>query len=336
VKEGLIYLKGGTTPIYEDSDMGPPLRQLRYFYYLSGLNAANCIVTYDIGKDLLIVWLPPIPTPRLILYNGPIPTAEEVQAQSEVDRVERNTKLDAYLTFYAHCNSGHIYLLHDNQAPKGVALNIRMVDGSISRIRNPPFEVAKLQPAMNDARGVKSDYEIRMLRKANKISARGHLNVLRGISRFKNEAEIEAVFLATSTSMQAKMQSYGIIAGSGTNASTLHYMANDEPLAGRQLVCLDAGAEWKCYSSDVTRTFPISGSFTSDAKAIYDLVERMQEACIAIIKPGLNWARAGTLLSHKMAVEGLMQLGLLHGGDFDEIFKSGASTAFFPHGVCRI
>lgn len=186
---------------------------------------------------------------------------------------------------------------------------------------------------MNEARGVKSEYEIKMLRKANAISAQGHINVLKGITRFKNEAEIEAVFLATSTAMQAKMQSYGIIAGSGVNASTLHYMANNEPLEGRELVCLDAGAEWKCYSSDVTRTFPISGTWTPEAKAIYDLVEKMQEECIAIIKPGLNWTREGNLLSHRLAVEGLIKLGLLQGGTFEEIFKSGVSSAFFPHGV---
>jgi len=312
--------------------MGPPLRQLRYFYYLSGLNAANCIVTYDIGKDMLIVWLPPIPAPRLVLFNGPIPTAEEVKAQSDIDRVERNTKLGDYLTYYSHCKSGNIYLLHKSQAPQSIALSISS-EGAKSRIREPSFDFTKLQPAMNDARGVKSDYEVKMLRKANEISAQGHLNVLRGVSRFNNEAEIEAVFLATSTAMQAKMQSYGIIAGSGENASTLHYMQNDEPLKGRQLVCLDAGAEWKCYSSDVTRTFPISGSFTPEAKAIYDLVENMQEHCIAIIKPGVNWARTGTLVSHTIAVKGLMKLGLLHGGTFEEIFKSGASTAFFPHGV---
>lgn len=93
--------------------MGPPLRQLRYFYYISGLNAANCIVTYDIAKDLLVVWLPPVPAPRLVLYNGPIPTAEEVLGGSEVDRVERQEKLGSYLTSFAHRKEGLIYVSLD-------------------------------------------------------------------------------------------------------------------------------------------------------------------------------------------------------------------------------
>lgn len=89
-----------------------------------------------------------------------------------------------------------------------------------------------------------------MLRKANGISAQAHINVLRSIKALKNESEIEAIFTATCIAKKAKQQAYGIIAGSGENASTLHYGANDEPLKGRQLVCLDAGCEWKCYASD--------------------------------------------------------------------------------------
>jgi Xaa-Pro dipeptidase len=88
--------------------------------------------------------------------------------------------------------------------------------------------------------------------------------------------------------LQAKHQAYGIIAASGENASTLHFGANNEPLEGRQLVVLDAGCEWQEYASDVTRTFPISGTWTTEAKGIYDIVAKMQEECIAMVKPGVS------------------------------------------------
>ena len=111
-------------------------------------------------------------------------------------------------------------------------------------------------------------------------------------------------------------------------------MANNEPLKGRQLVCLDAGAEWKCYASDVTRTFPISGSFTKEAKEIYDLVAEMQESCIAMIKPGVDF---GIIVENsvRVAVEGLIKLGLLQNGTSEELYLSGAWRAFFPHGLGR-
>jgi Xaa-Pro dipeptidase len=111
-------------------------------------------------------------------------------------------------------------------------------------------------------------------------------------------------------------------------------VANNEPLKGRQLVCLDAGAEWNCYASDVTRTFPISGQFTSEAKEIYDLVAKMQEGCIAMIEPGVDFS---SIVEHavKVAIEGLMKLGLLQNGTAEELLVSGAWRAFFPHGLGR-
>jgi Xaa-Pro dipeptidase len=114
----------------------------------------------------------------------------------------------------------------------------------------------------------------------------------------------------------------------------LHYEANNEPLEGRQLVVLDAGCEWKCYASDVTRTFPISGRHTTESKAIYDIVEKMQEECIEMCLPRADY-RDIQQHANEVAVEGLMELGLLQGGTFEELLKSGVVRAFFPHGLGR-
>lgn len=125
-----------------------------------------------------------------------------------------------------------------------------------------------------------------------------------------------------------------MIAGSGANASTLHYEANNEPLAGRELVVLDAGAEWACYASDVTRTLPLNNNrFLPQARAIYDLVLRMQTKCIAGIKPGVVF-RDLQLLAARIAVEGLLALGIFK-REFtaDEIYEKGTAAAFFPHGL---
>jgi len=195
-----------------------------------------------------------------------------------------------------------------------------------------PFEDSKLLVAMNASRVLKTPYELRMIRKANEIAALAHTNVLRGIKYISNEAEIEAIFTATCIAEQAKQQSYGVIAASGENASVLHYMANNEPLKGRQLVCLDAGCDWECYASDVTRTFPINGEYSKEAQEIYDIVDQMQEGCINMIQPGVNF-REIHMHAHTVAALGLIDLGILYNGSFEEIFKSGATSAFFLHGL---
>jgi Xaa-Pro dipeptidase len=310
-------------------------RQRRYFYYMSGINFPGSVVTYDINRDSLYAWIPPPNTGSLVIFNGQVPSIKEVKAEYDFDDARYITTLADYLTKFVHYNPGDkIYQLHHYQSPKDVAQEAILIDGRRSYLREFPFEFTKLKPAMNAARAIKDSYEIRMIRKANAISAEAHINVLKGIRYFDNEAEIEAIFMATCVSEQAKEQSYGIIAGSGPNASILHYVANNEPLKGRQLVCLDAGAEWKCYASDVTRTFPISGQFSSEAKEIYDLVAKMQETCIAMIKPGVDF---GTVVINavKVAIEGLVKLCLLQNGSSEELLLSGAWRAFFPHGLGR-
>lgn len=213
-----------------------------------------------------------------------------------------------------------IYILHASQQPSTMATSLR-------------FDIEQLQPAIDTCRGVKDEHEIELIKRANKISELAHTQVLRFISKMTNEAQIEGIFLDTSISHGAKNQAYGIIAASGENAATLHYMKNNEPLADRQLVCLDAGAEWNCYASDVTRTFPLQGRWPSDeARDTYHIVERMQEGCIKRIRKGVRFLDLH-ILAHVIAIEGLLELGILKGGSTEEIRKSGASRVFFPHGL---
>lgn len=152
------------------------------------------------------------------------------------------------------------------------------------------------------------------------------------LKRLSNEREIEAIFRGVCRAHGAKHQAYPVIAGSGTNASTLHYDTNDEPLEGRQLVCVDAGTEWKCYASDVTRTMPLNGTFSPEAAEIYALVERMQEECLKRVMPGVTFA---SLHVHActVAVKELLRLGIFQNGTPEEILARGTVAAFFPHGL---
>lgn len=98
-------------------------------------------------------------------------------------------------------------------------------------------------------------------------------------------------------------------------------------------MCLDAGCEHELYASDITRTFPLTGSWPSkEAEQIYRLVERMQETCIERLAPGVRYLDIH-ILAHQIAIDGLLSLGILHNGSKEEIFKAGTSRAFFPHGL---
>ncbi|KAJ5042795.1 uncharacterized protein L3040_004188 [Drepanopeziza brunnea f. sp. 'multigermtubi'] len=330
VQSGLVFLPGTPSKEYEDSDEAVHFRQRRYFYYLSGLTIPDCIVTFDVGRNDLRAWIPPTSSGFRVIYNGSSPSREEVNENSDFDHVDYNNRLDEYVkSFIHHEETPTVFLLHKYHEIFASHVFRPMPAESEKKVR---FNSNILMPAMNAARVIKSSYEIKMIRKACAITAKAHVNVLKHVKAFKNESEIEAVFISTCIAHQAKQQAYGVIAGSGPNASTLHYSENNESLEGRQLVCLDAGCEWKCYASDVTRTFPISGEYSTEAKEIYDLVARMQEECIAMVKPNADYRDIDSK-AHAIATEGLLKLGLLHNGSAEEIYVAGASKAFLPHGL---
>jgi Xaa-Pro dipeptidase len=218
-----------------------------------------------------------------------MPSRTQIRSISDVTYVAETPYLKQYLKSYIKNTSSRakFYLLHKSQEPQ-LRQHLLNDDGSDIMALTSQFDFTKLQPAMDAARVVKSEHEMKLIRKACMVTREAHVNVLRSLKDLENEAEIEAVFAGTCIAEQAKHQAYGIIAGSGENASTLHYGANNESLEGRQLVCLDAGVEWKEYASDVTRTFPISGKWTPEAKSIYDIVAKMQEECIEMVKPGVS------------------------------------------------
>jgi Xaa-Pro dipeptidase len=322
-------LLGRQSTSLEDSDQPEPFRQRRYFYYLSGVDFGDCLVTYDIGKDDLRLFIPAANEAEVI-WLGPTPSIKECEEKYDVDRVDVTVNINTYIMeWLSQTQNPTIYELHENQTPRMMAFGPH----GLEILENKKIlNWTLLLPAMDAARVIKSDYEVGLIRRANEITSWAHHRVLAKLSGMTNETHIEAVFTGSCLSKGAKEQAYGVIAGSGENASTLHYVANDQPLEGRQLVCLDAGCEWECYASDVTRTFPISGTFSKEAKEIYNIVQEMQEECIKRIKPGVVY-RDLHILAMKIAVKSLMKLGILHNGTFQELLPTG--VAFFPHGVSK-
>ncbi|PNY23059.1 Xaa-Pro aminopeptidase, partial [Tolypocladium capitatum] len=317
VGEGLVYLPGQPEKNLEDSDQPQLFRQRRYFFYLAGANFPDCHVTYEIAADRLVLWIPYV-EPRQLLWFGSKPSAARCAQLYDVDEVRYVSQLPRFLRGCPSTTT--LYVLHADQAPG--------LDGLGGGME---INHALLRPAMDRARVVKTDYEVAMIRRANAVSSAAHRAVAERLLRISGERDVEAVFQAACTSRGARAQSYPIIAGAGANASTLHYSANDQPLAGKQVVVLDAGCEWDCYASDITRTLPIAGAFSPRAAAVHAIVQRMQEECIAGVRPGAVFYELH-LHAAAVALDGLLRLGILK-GDADEVARAGTVAAFFPHGL---
>ncbi|RMO91320.1 Aminopeptidase P [Pseudomonas syringae pv. philadelphi] len=193
----------------------------------------------------------------------------------------------------------------------------------------PPKEFVALDHLLHDMRLYKSAAEIKVMRHAAEISARAHVRAMQacraGLHEFSLEAELDYEFRRGGS----KMPAYGSIVASGRNGCILHYQQNDAVLKDGDLVLIDAGCEIDCYASDITRTFPVSGRFSPEQKAIYELVLKSQYAAFDAIGPDRHWNQA-----HEATVQvitaGLVELGLLQ-GDVAQLIESEAYKAFYMH-----
>ena len=193
----------------------------------------------------------------------------------------------------------------------------------------PPNEFVALDHLLHDLRLYKSANEIKVMKQAAEISARAHIRAMQasraGLYEYHLEAELDYEFRKGG----AKMPAYGSIVAAGKNACILHYRENDALLKDGDLVLIDAGCEIDCYASDITRTFPVSGRFSPEQKAIYELVLAANEEAFKHIEPGRHWNEAHEA-TVRVITAGLVELGLLQ-GDVDELIAAEAYKAFYMH-----
>lgn len=193
----------------------------------------------------------------------------------------------------------------------------------------PPNEFVALDHLLHDMRLYKSAAEAKVMREAAEISARAHVRAMQvsraGLYEYHLEAELDYEFRKGG----AKMAAYGSIVAAGRNACILHYRENDALLRDGDLVLIDAGCEIDCYASDITRTFPVSGKFSPEQKAIYELVLAAQEAAFKEIAPGKHWNEAHEA-TVRVITAGLVELGLLEGA-VDELIAVEAYKPFYMH-----
>ena len=151
---------------------------------------------------------------------------------------------------------------------------------SVRTLNRKPIEVPQtiIDPAtiVHEMRMVKSDEEIELMQTAADIAAEAHVEAMKAVRPGMKEYEIEALIEQIFRKRGAAGPAYTSIVGAGANATVLHYINNDAELRDGELLLVDAGAEYKGYASDITRTFPINGRYTTAQREIYDLVLKAQ------------------------------------------------------------
>ena len=192
-----------------------------------------------------------------------------------------------------------------------------------------PGEFVALDHILHEMRLFKSAEEVRLMRRAAKISANAHRRAMRAARPGMMEYELEAELLYEFKKGGAEFPAYSPIVGSGENACILHYTENNAAMADGSLVLIDAGAEVDGYAADITRTFPVNGRFSGEQKAVYEVVLAAQAAALDQVAPGRHW-NAPHDAAVRTLTQGLVDLGLLS-GEVDGLIEKNAYRRFYMH-----
>ena len=193
----------------------------------------------------------------------------------------------------------------------------------------PASEIIDPRSIVHELRLTKTAEELEQMRRAAEITTEAHRAAAAIARGGTHEYELEAVLDYTYRRRGGWGPAYGTIVAGGANATTLHYVSNDQPLVDGELVLIDSGCEFGSYASDVTRTYPVGGRFDTSRRAVYEVVLRAQLAALELCRPGETLPAIHDA-AVRMLVEGMVSLGLLS-GTVDDLVENESYRAYYMH-----
>ena len=317
-------------------DVDYEYRQDSDLLYLTGIEQPDTtlVLIANGGKRSEVLFITPS-NPRQEHYVGKFLSVEEARARTGIETVFMTTQFDAFLnvTFNRGVFGLPVDLARDNhdydtffraldEGTSRVALRLENTPGMnepltdeyafANKVRERLLgaRIMNLAPQVHALRQVKTPYEQKLLIESVDISSEAHIAGMRAArpDRFEREVEsaIESIYLARG----AMSPGYPSIVGSGPNATTLHYSASSRRMNEGDLLLVDAAANYKGLTGDITRTYPVSGRFTPPQREIYELVLVAQDAAMKAARIGAKTVDIERA-SEAVIKAGLLKLGLI-------------------------
>jgi Xaa-Pro aminopeptidase len=308
VGDGVVIAFGERTPV---SDFGP-FYQIPTFRYLTGYEFADAALIMVVhggkGSSTLFVTTS---TPRRALYYGEEP--DSAALVRDLGLVSRAVGDLTRVTDSLVATGLPVFGLRDFEDADFAAQDSLTRGGQFLRAlaaRRPGLMVTDAHLMVDQLRARKSDAELALLRKAAEISAQGHTELMRRIEPGMHEYDLQAIVEYAFRRGGAERPAYGSIVGAGPNGTQLHYMKDRRELKAGEVVVIDAAAEYDGYAADITRTIPVSGTYSREQRALYQVVRDGQAAAERNSKPGLS-IQAAQDSSLDVRARGLAELGLI-------------------------
>ncbi|MDQ2818757.1 MAG: aminopeptidase P N-terminal domain-containing protein [Candidatus Eremiobacteraeota bacterium] len=322
-------------------------RQDSDFFFLSGFEEPDSVLVLAPNHATLksVLFVRPRDAERE-RWEGQRAGVEGAASRCLVDAAYPIDELEERLPELLSSADTLYYAFGDNDSfNQRMLLELRRYHAERARTDRGPIVVADPSPILHELRVKKSPADVAALRRAVDISRAGHVAAMRHARPGMREYEIEAIIEYTFLRLGAQSVAYPSIVGSGPNATILHYNSNREIVPDGSLVLVDAGAEADYFCGDITRTWPISGRFSAEQRAVYEIVLEAQTRAIEMCRPGTRISRTVAFESQdglvndsfhavavKTIVEGLLDLGLLE-GSLEENIERKTYDKYYMHGT---
>jgi Xaa-Pro aminopeptidase len=309
-----------------------PYRQNSDFYYLTGFGEPGAVALLRPeapAEEQYILFVRPRHKEREI-WDGRRAGPEGAVRDYGANVAHSVDELDARLAGYLEKTTTIYYSLGDNHdSDRRIVDLLRQFRQQRPRQGKGPYQVVDPSPILHEMRLVKCVADPALMRYAAQISAQAHTIAMQRVQPGMYEFELAALIEQHFKQHGAAAPAYNTIVGGGANATILHYVENNCSLKAEDLVLIDAGAEYQHYCADITRTYPVSGRFSTPQAAVYQIVLDAQQAAIAGVRPGANFDSL-TAIVLEILVQGLVDLGLLT-GDVPTLIAEGHYRRFFMH-----
>ena len=326
-----IAIIPGAREVTRSRDTEYPFRQNSDLFYLTGFEEPDAVLVLVPGRRQgQVVLFCRERDPDMELWNGYRLGPEGAVAYLGVDDAFPIDDLDEILPGLIEGTQRIYYSMgHDDVFDQRVMGWVNQIRKLVRTGAAPPADFTDLAFLLHEQRLIKSAAEVRVMRKAGEISAAAHVRAMQECQPGRYEYHLEAAIQRTFAEHGARFPAYNSIVGSGANACVLHYTENASKMRAGDLVLIDAGCEYQGYAADITRTFPVSGQFSNEQRAIYDVVLEAQRAAIAKVRPGNTWNQPHDA-TVRVITRGLIKLGLLRGKE-RELIKAEAYRDFYMH-----
>jgi Xaa-Pro aminopeptidase len=334
LNDGIFVVRGGEEPLQDYLSFF----QSRGFLYLTGYREAGAsLVMSKRGVDVRWMLFVETKDPAQEVWSGRRYGPQAAGVATGLPARARSTfmpKLDSLLE-----SAPRLYSLVD-LSEGGDTLNNDDRFVRELRERHPSLPLNDANQILEQMRGRKSPAELELIARAAAISVAAHREAAQALKPGMNEFEIQALLEYTFRRNGADRPAYSSIVGSGENSTTLHYDRDDQFMSAGQLLVIDAAAQYAGYAADVTRTFPVSGTFTVEQRAVYQIVRDAQAAAERAVKPGTEWSAVNDAARDVLA-SGLTRLGLIEspgatyecGGPIGETARCSQLSLYYMHSV---